>query len=53
MAYVAFATEDAEVCRLMFSGLLAERGRFPSLQGAADSAFRGLQRLGRLYGTDR
>lgn len=45
VAYVRFAVENAETYRLMFSGLLSERTRFPSLQRAANSAFTSLQRL--------
>lgn len=45
VAYVRFAVENAETYRLMFSGLLSDRTRFPSLQRAADSAFASLQRL--------
>lgn len=36
IAYVSFAVKDPEIFRLMFSGLLSDRGRFPELQAASD-----------------
>lgn len=45
IAYVEFAAANPEIYRLMFSGLLSDRGRFPGLREAADSAFAVLQRL--------
>lgn len=38
-AYVAFACDHPGVYRLMFSGLLADRARFPDLKAEADRTF--------------
>lgn len=45
MAYVSFALENRGVYRLMFSGLLSDRPRFPELKAEADAAFAVLTRL--------
>lgn len=45
VAYVRFAMENPELYRLMFSGPLTDRARYPELQRAADDAFGVLQRL--------
>jgi AcrR family transcriptional regulator len=39
VAYVCFAVENPEIYRLMFSGLLSDRDRFPGLREAADGTF--------------
>ena len=39
VGYVDFAVENPEVYRLMFGGLLSDRGRYPALKTAADEAF--------------
>lgn len=39
IAYVGFAVANPHVYRLMFSGLLSDRSRFPGLQAAADATF--------------
>lgn len=44
-AYVSFALENPELYRLMFSGLLSDRARFPELKSEADTAFTVLTRL--------
>ena len=42
-AYIAFALDHPGMFRLMFGELLRERGRYPELDAAADSAFNGLR----------
>lgn len=45
VAYVRFAAAHPELYRLMFSGPMSDRARFPDLQRAADEAFNVLQSL--------
>jgi len=45
VAYVLFAWNNPHLYRLMFSGRLADRARFPQLQTAADGAYAALGRL--------
>jgi AcrR family transcriptional regulator len=45
VAYVGFAASEPELYRLMFSGLLSDRKRYPQLRDAADDAFAALQNL--------
>jgi AcrR family transcriptional regulator len=45
VAYVSFAAAEPELYRLMFSGLLSDRSRYPELRRAADDTFRALQQL--------
>jgi AcrR family transcriptional regulator len=47
IAYVCFANDNPGLFRLMFSGLLSERSRYPDLQEAAAAAF---AMLGELVG---
>jgi AcrR family transcriptional regulator len=39
VAYVNFAVANAEIYRLMFSGFLADRSRYPDLKASSDGAF--------------
>ncbi len=39
VAYVAFAVANPEIYRLMFSGLLSDRRRYPDLQASTEAAF--------------
>lgn len=45
IAYVRYAVANPEVYRLMFSGLLSDRRRFPELKERSDAAFAVLIRL--------
>lgn len=45
VAYVGFAAAQPELYRLMFSGLVSDRARYPELWSAADNAFAALQNL--------
>jgi AcrR family transcriptional regulator len=38
-AYVRFAVANHEIYRLMFSGLLADRSRYPDLEASTEAAF--------------
>ena len=39
IAYVRFAVANPEIYRLMFSGLLADRSRYPDLEASTEAAF--------------
>jgi len=45
VAYVLFACDNPHLYRLMFSGRITDRARFPELQTAAEGAYAALGRL--------